>query len=96
MSKETPPEADENLTTNTQQRWEWIGTVLSFLILLSLVVLILGASYGLLTLSAISQPWFILYSTVVLMAATWAFGKGTLKAVRAVQKREQQNSAKKQ
>lgn len=86
MSKKTPPD-DENLTTDTAQRWEWIGTILSFLIIASFVVLILGAAYGLLTLSAIGQSWFILYSTVVLMAATWSFGKGTLKAVRAVQKK---------
>ena len=89
MSKETPPHTteDESLTTNTQQRWEWIGTVLSFLIVVSFLILVLGASYGLLTLSAVGQSWFILYATVVLMAATWSFGKGTLKAVRAVQKK---------
>lgn len=72
---------DENLTTSTAERWEWIGTILAGMTITSANILILGAAYGVLSLSQIGQAWFILYSTLVLMAATWSFGKGTLKAV---------------
>jgi hypothetical protein len=79
--KPTPEDRDENLTTSSRERWEYLGTVVSILILSSLVLLVLGSSYGLLSLAAIGQSWFLLYSTICLMAATWVFGKGTLKAV---------------
>jgi len=72
---------DENLTTSTAERWEWIGTILAGMTITSANALVLGGAYGFFTLSAVGQAWFILYSTLVLMAATWAFGKGTLKAV---------------
>lgn len=73
---------DEGLTTSYQERWEYLGTIASMVVLLSLIILILGSSYGILLLSAIGQSWFILYATICLMAATWIFGKGTLKAVK--------------
>jgi uncharacterized membrane protein YqjE len=73
---------DENLTTSYRERWEWIGTIMSALILVSLIVLVIGASYSIFSLSAIGQAWFTLYSIICLMAATWIFGEGTLKAVR--------------
>lgn len=81
--EDTPVNTDnnENLTTSSKERWEYLGTVVSILILTSLVLLVLGSSYGLLSLTAIGQSWFLLYSTVCLMSATWVFGKGTLKAV---------------
>lgn len=85
MTNDTPKEdesdEDDNTTTSTRERWTYIATVLSALILITFAALLLGAAAGLFSLSAIGQGWFILYSTVVLMAATWAFGKETLEAV---------------
>jgi hypothetical protein len=72
---------DENLTTSQQERWEYIGTILAGVIVLSLPVLILGAAIGELSLGRVGQAWYTLYSIVVLTATTWAFGKGTLEAV---------------
>lgn len=72
---------DENLTTSYKERWEYIGTFLSGIMVVSLPVIIIGTAAGFLSLSMISQGWFVLYLTVTLMAATWAFGKETLESV---------------
>lgn len=72
---------DENLTTSTKERWEWIGTILASATVLSLPTLIIGAATEMLSLSSVGQAWFALYATVTLMAATWAFGRETLNAV---------------
>lgn len=72
---------DEDLTTSTMERWQWTGTLLAFAMILSLPAIIGLAAAGILSISIISQGWFALYSIVVLMAATWAFGKETLEAV---------------
>lgn len=73
---------EEDLTTSTMERWEWLGTLLASAVVLSLPTILIGAALGSLGLSPIGQSWFLLYSTVVLMATTWVFGKDTLKAVR--------------
>lgn len=72
---------DESTTRSSKTRWEYIGTLLAGAMVTSLPVLVIGASYGVLSLSPIGQAWFVLYATVTLMAATWAFGKETLNAV---------------
>jgi len=87
MPEDTEPEpnidSDEDSTTkSTRTRWEWTGTILAFAMVLSLPMIIGLTAAGVLTLSPISQAWFGLYFTVTLMAATWAFGKETLEAVR--------------
>jgi hypothetical protein len=82
MSDDTTHHHDEDLTTSTMERWEYIGTILAGAMVLSLPVIVVGAGLGILSLSPIGQAWFLLYSTVTLMAATWAFGKETLEAVR--------------
>ena len=83
MPEDTPKidDGDPNTTHSALTRWEYIGTVLSFILVVSLAILTLGAAYGILSLAAIGQAWFTLYSIVVLMAATWTFGKETLEAV---------------
>lgn len=81
MSEDIPQE-DDNTTTSTRERWEYIGTILAGVMVLSLPALIIGAAAGALTFSGIGQAWFALYATIALMAATWAFGKETLEAVR--------------
>jgi len=84
MPEDTTPvtaDGDEDTTSSSMTRWKYIGTVLSFILVVSLPALMLGAAAGLFSLAAISQGWFALYSLVVMMAATWAFGKETLEAV---------------
>lgn len=83
MTSDTPvsDDGDSDTTSSTMTRWKYIGTILAAVAVLSLPALILGAASGMFTLTPIGQAWFVLYSTVVLMAATWAFGKETLEAV---------------
>lgn len=73
--------AEQELTTSTKERWEYTGTVLAGLAVASLPIIVFLAGMGVVTLGAISQGWWVTYSTVVLMAATWTFGKETLEAV---------------
>lgn len=68
-------------TSSSQTRWTYIATLLAGVAVTSLPILVLGASAGLLSLTIVTQGWFVLYSTIVLMAATWTFGEETLKAV---------------
>ena len=68
-------------TVDSEVRWKYIGTILSAVSVLSLPTIIILAGLGVMALGAISQGWALLYSTVVLMAATWVFGEKTLKAV---------------
>lgn len=69
-------------TTSTMERWEFTGTILALFTVTSLPVIIVLAGLGIVSLGAISQGWWVVYTTVVLMAATWTFGEQTLKAVR--------------
>lgn len=83
MSREgTPADDDDSTTLNSEERWTYIASLLSGIVVTSLPVVIVGAGAGLLSLAGVSQGWLILYSTVVLMAATWVFGEETLNAVR--------------
>lgn len=76
------PQDDNYLTSSTMKRWEYIGTILAAITVLSLPVIVGGAALGVLSLAPIGQAWFVLYATVTLMASTWAFGEETLTAVR--------------
>jgi hypothetical protein len=81
MPEDTKHHHDEDLTTSTRERWEYIGTILAAVMLFSLPTLLLGTAAGFFTISGIGQAWFGLYAVITLMAATWAFGKETLEAV---------------
>lgn len=74
-------DGNDDTTASTSTRWTYTATVLAIATVLSLPGVIIGAATGHLTLENISQGWFILYLTVVLMAATWVFGEKALKAV---------------
>jgi heme/copper-type cytochrome/quinol oxidase subunit 2 len=69
-------------TTNSEMRWKWTGTILAILVVISLPALVLLAGFAVVSLGPITQGWWVLYATVVLMAATWTFGKETLQAVK--------------
>lgn len=88
MSEDTPEvcpncghELENGTTTSTKERWQYTGTILSLIVVFSLPVLILLAGLSIVSLGPISQAWWLLYATVVLMAATWTFGRETLEAV---------------
>lgn len=70
------------ITTNPEMRWRWTGTILAVIAVSSLPIVILLAGVSVITLGQISQGWWALYATVVLMAATWVWGKETLQAVK--------------
>ena len=72
---------DTDTTTSVKSRWEYTGTLLSILTVPTLPVIVLLAGLGIISLGSISQAWWFVYTTVVLMAATWAFGKEVLEVV---------------
>lgn len=79
MAEDTP---GDDTTTDTDVRWSYTGTALSALLLTSLVMTVVGAAAGGFSLSAIPETWALMYSIVVLMAATWVFGRETFNAVK--------------
>jgi Sec-independent protein secretion pathway component TatC len=79
---------ENNTTTSTKERWEYTGTILALVSVFSLPIIVLLAGLGIVSLTAISQGWLLLYSTVVLMATTWTYGKETLEAVRQARSSE--------
>lgn len=86
MPEDNEHHHDEGMTNSTRERWEWIGTILAALIITSAVFAVIGTMAGILSMAAVTQAWFLLYLTLVLMAATWTFGKGTLEAVKEYKK----------
>lgn len=72
---------DPYTTYHSMLRWEYIGTVLSAVMILSLAVITVGVTAGVLSLDGIGQIWFGLYSIVVMMAAIWTWGKETFEAI---------------
>lgn len=88
MSTDERPSADETSASTegqtSEQTRNWleryasaVGTVL----LVGYGVLVVLASLGLASLSAIPQFWALLTATVVLLSATQVFGKDVLQAV---------------
>lgn len=66
---------DENLTKSKDVRWEYLSSVLTALVLTTFCILIVGAALGALSLSAIGQPWFLLFGALVTAAAGWLYGR---------------------
>jgi len=61
-------------TTSTAVRWTYLGSVLSFIVLLTFVALVSAGATDTASLESIPQPWFLLFATVVTTAAGWVFG----------------------
>lgn len=78
--------SDSDFTVHTEKRWKYTGSIIVSILLISLPLLITVTVLGFGSIAAITQGWLLLYSTVVLMAATWLFGKETLETVRHVRK----------
>lgn len=80
VEKNIDDDAD-NVTDSSATRWEWTATILALALVLSLPAIVGLAAGDVVSLENISQAWFGVYSIIVLMAATWAFGEETLNAV---------------
>lgn len=72
----------DDVTNSTDVRWAYLASVITAIVIIGFLLIIGLAAAGILSLSAISQGWFILTATVVLMAAAWLWGTDTLEAVR--------------
>lgn len=73
---------DDYATTDRNLRWIKLNSVLTFVLVLSVPViltfiLLTGTSFA-----VVPQSLFLLYATLVMMATVWAYGSETLEAVR--------------
>lgn len=62
-------------TTNDDVRWKYLASAVTVVLVVTLAVLLIGASLGVLSLSAISQGWFILYGSALLTSVVWLYGE---------------------
>jgi len=77
-SKHSGVSTDEELTDSTSTRWEYWGTIAAASVFTVFLILVLGAAFGMATLTALPQAWFALLASLVLTAAVWTFGKEAL------------------
>jgi len=70
----SPDQNDDALTTSQNIRWEFLSTLTAGGTILSFLVLVLCAAFGVVTLS-FTQPWFVLFSTAVITSYGWILGK---------------------
>jgi hypothetical protein len=70
-----------HLVTGSDPRWKWLSTVCSIVTIVSFVAYVGLVMIGVMSVSALSQGWFILYFTAVLVAVTYVFGRETLEVV---------------
>lgn len=61
-------------TKSEDVRWRYLASIITFVILSSLCVLVVGASVGFLSLGVIPQSFFLLYATAVSTALVWIYG----------------------
>lgn len=78
----------DDITNSTDVRWTYLASAITAIVIISFMSLILLTAAGVFTLGNITQSWFILTSTVVLMAAAWLWGTDTLQAVRETRDNE--------
>lgn len=69
-------------TTEDDIRWRGLASVVAFIIFVTFAALLIGASIGAVSLGAISQPWFFLFSVTLLTVLAWTFGADMLQAAR--------------
>lgn len=62
-------------TGDDDKRWVALASVVTFALFGTLCALLIGASAGFITLSAIGQPWFLLYSAALSTATVWLYGE---------------------
>lgn len=72
------------LTTDEDQRWEWLSTGVAAFTAVSLPILVgLGAlSYPLIDLGSVSMKWYVLYATGYAAAIKFSLGRGEFAAIR--------------
>jgi len=72
---------DKYLSEDTDKRWVWLSTVVALAILISLPLFVGAMLFGYTAVASIGQAWFVLYSTAVLMALVYSFGREALRTV---------------
>lgn len=72
-------------TKNDDVRWKYLASVVTTLLVVTLAVLLIGAAVGALSLSAISQAWFILFASTLSASVVWLFGPEAYNAVKGKQ-----------
>lgn len=66
---------EDNLTSDKTTRWEYLSSFITLILYVTLCALLIGASAGLLSLGAIPQAFFVLYSTALVASTGWLFGR---------------------
>jgi len=67
--------SNDALTSDKTARWEYLSSVVTLILVITLCALLIGASVGFLSIGAIPQAWFLLYSTLTTTACAWLFGR---------------------
>jgi uncharacterized membrane protein YccC len=62
-------------TKSDDVRWKYLASGITILIMGTFCALLIGASVGVITLSAITQPWYLLLATAVSTALVWVYGE---------------------
>jgi hypothetical protein len=74
--------SDENTTRSVKTRWKYTNDIIAGVILISFPIVMVFKGMG--KMPGHGGELIVAYATVYLMAATWAFGKGAIKAVRKI------------
>lgn len=72
----------DSVTDSTDARWAYLGSLITGIVLTGYMLIIGLTAAGFFSLAGITQPWFLLTSTVVSMAAVWLWGTDAWNAVR--------------
>ena len=65
----------DDTTESDDVRWKYLASFVTVSLIGTLTVLVIGGALGVLTLSAISQAWFVLFATAVVSAIAWVYGE---------------------
>lgn len=77
---------DDSVTSSTKARWTYLGSIMALVVICSFIWLLVASAHGKADLERISQPWFILFSTVVTAAVGWVFGVDLYKKYKSMGK----------
>lgn len=75
-------ESDPDLTSSTNARWTYLGSVMAIIITVTFLVMVGAGVFGIASLSSIPAPWFYVLALLVLTAGGWTFGDDLVEAWR--------------
>lgn len=79
-----PAQAGRDRMVQTNGMTKSFRLVVGSVILLSFVGLIIAAALGMVTLAAVTQPWFLTYVSLVMMATIPVLGRDAYETIREV------------